>query len=64
MLGWLVDHEIDPHIPVWDQTEVAADGIYSRAEFTYDGERDLYICPPRFRGGRLRQGVENVGHRS
>ena len=45
MLGWLVDHEITPHIPVWDQTEVAANGIYSRAEFSYDGERDLYICP-------------------
>ncbi len=45
MLGWLVDHEIDPHIPVKDQSEVAADGIYSRAEFDYDQERDIYICP-------------------
>jgi transposase len=43
-LGWLVDHEIDPHIPVWDRSE-AADGIYSRADFTYDRDRDLYICP-------------------
>jgi transposase len=45
MLGWLVDHEIAPHIPVWDQTEVAADGKFTRADFTYDSERDLYICP-------------------
>jgi len=45
MLGWLVGHKIAPHIPVKDQSEAAADGIYSRAEFTYDRERDLYICP-------------------
>jgi hypothetical protein len=45
MLGWLVERNITPHIPVWDQTEVAADGKYTRAEFTYDSGRDLYICP-------------------
>ncbi len=45
MLGWLVAHDIEPHIPVWDRTEVAADGKYTRAEFTYDSGRDLYICP-------------------
>jgi hypothetical protein len=28
-----------------DQSEVAADGIYSRAVFDYDQERDIYICP-------------------
>ncbi len=44
-LGSLVERDIVPPIPVWDQTDVAADGIYSRAEFTYDRERDLYICP-------------------
>ncbi len=45
MLGWLVDHEIEPHIPVWDQSKVAADGKFTRAEFTYDEDRDLYVCP-------------------
>jgi transposase len=45
MLGWLIEREIAPHIPVWDRTEVAADGKYSRAEFAYNRERDLYICP-------------------
>ncbi len=45
MLGWLVGRDITPHIPVWDQTEVAADGKYTRAEFTYDAARNLYICP-------------------
>ena len=45
MLGKLVERDIDPHIPVWDQTEVSADGKFTRAEFTYDTDRDLYICP-------------------
>ena len=45
MLGWLVERKIDPHIPVWDQSEVAADGKFVRADFTYDKDRDLYICP-------------------
>jgi transposase len=45
MLGSLVERDIDPHIPVWDRTEAAADGKFTRAEFTYDRERDLYICP-------------------
>lgn len=45
MLGWLVERNITPHIPVKDQSEVAAEGKYSRAEFTYDKERDLYVCP-------------------
>ena len=45
MLGWLVDHKIDPHIPVWDQSEVASAGKFTRADFAYDRERDLYICP-------------------
>jgi transposase len=44
MLGWLVEHEIDPHIPVWDKAK-REDGTFSRADFTYDKERDLYICP-------------------
>jgi hypothetical protein len=45
MLGWLVKREIDPHVPVWDQSEVGADGKFVRADFHYDRERDLYICP-------------------
>jgi hypothetical protein len=44
MLGWLVEHDIDPHIPVWDKSE-RDDGTFSRADFIYDKERDLYICP-------------------
>jgi hypothetical protein len=45
MLGWLVNRKIDPHVPVWDRTQVAADGKFIRADFDYDKERDLYICP-------------------
>jgi len=44
MLGWLVDHDIDPHIPVWDKSK-RDDGTYARADFTYDKEQDIYICP-------------------
>ena len=48
MLGWLVDRDIDPHIPVWDQSTVAPDGKFTRADFVYDKAHDLYTCP----GGR------------
>jgi transposase len=44
MLGWLVKRYIDPHIPVWDKSE-RHDGTFSRADFIYDKERDLYTCP-------------------
>ena len=45
MLGWLVDRDIDPHVPVWDQSEVTAEGKFTRADFAYEKDRDLYICP-------------------
>ncbi|MEK9685473.1 MAG: IS1182 family transposase [Rhodospirillaceae bacterium] len=45
MLGWLVDHDIEPHIPVWDQSKIAPEGKFTRADFTYDKEKDIYICP-------------------
>ena len=48
LLGWLVNCDIDPHIPVWDKSE-RDDGTFSRADFTYDKERGLYICP----GGKI-----------
>jgi len=44
MLGWLVEHKIDPHIPVWDKSE-RDDGTFMRTDFSYDKERDIYICP-------------------
>ena len=45
MLGWLVDHGIEPHIPVWEQSKVAPEGKFTRADFVYDDKRDLYLCP-------------------
>jgi hypothetical protein len=48
MLGWLVDRGIDPHIPVWDRSTREND-TFSRADFTYHKDRDLYICP----GGKI-----------
>jgi len=45
MLGWLVGRNIEPHIPVWDQSRVGAENRFTRADFTYDREQDVYICP-------------------
>lgn len=44
-LGNLVDREIEPHIPVWDQSTVAANGRFTRADFTFDEQRNVYVCP-------------------
>jgi transposase len=45
LLGEIVAREIKPHIPVWDQSEIAADGRFSRADFVFDEERNIYVCP-------------------
>ena len=43
--GWLVkEKRITPHIPVWDKSK-REDGTFSREDFTFDGKRNLYICP-------------------
>ena len=45
MLGWLVDERaIEPHIPVFDKS-ARNDGTFSRDDFTYDPETDIYRCP-------------------
>ena len=43
-LHWLIGTGITPHIPVWDMSQ-REEGILSRADFTFDRQRDLYICP-------------------
>ena len=43
-LGWLIDAEITPHIPVWDKSQ-RDDGTFSRADFKFDHEHDVYVCP-------------------
>jgi transposase len=45
MLGWLVqEHGIEPHVTVFDKS-ARNDGTFSRDDFTYDHERDVYYCP-------------------
>jgi len=44
----MVDRKIVPHIPVWDKS-TRSDGTFSRADFVFDRERNVYICP----GGKL-----------
>ena len=44
LLKWLIDHKIAPHIPVWDNS-ARRDGTFSRADFAFDAERNIYVCP-------------------
>jgi hypothetical protein len=43
-LDWVISTGITPHIPVWDMSK-REEGILSRADFTFDRQRNLYICP-------------------
>ena len=43
-LHWVIGSGITPHIPVWDMSK-REEGILSRADFTFDRQRNLYICP-------------------
>jgi transposase len=44
-LAWLVEEkEITPHIPVIDKSG-RTDGTFSRADFSFDPERNIYVCP-------------------
>jgi len=45
MLGWLVyEHGIEPHVTVFDKS-ARKDGTFSRDDFTYDHQHDVYYCP-------------------
>src|SRR5213596_4161700 len=44
-LNWVVNEKkIAPHIPVIDRS-TREDGTFSRADFTFDKDRNVYICP-------------------
>ena len=44
-LHWIVDEKkITPHIPVIDKSK-REDGSLSRADFTFDKDRNVYVCP-------------------
>jgi len=44
LLKRLVDRNITPHVPVWDKS-ARSDGTFSRADFVFDQERNVYVCP-------------------
>jgi Transposase DDE domain len=45
MAGWLVyEHGIGPHVTIFDKSALT-DGTFSRDDFTYDHECDVYFCP-------------------
>src|SRR5271170_128716 len=45
MVGWLVDERgIEPHVNLVDKTE-RTDGTFSRSDFAFDQDRNLYVCP-------------------
>src|SRR5262249_8108478 len=43
LLKALVDRKITPHVPVWDKS-ARHDDTFSRADFVFDQERNVYIC--------------------
>jgi IS5 family transposase len=55
-LGWLVGAGITPQIPVWDKS-ARQDGTFSRSDFTFDPERNIYTCP----AGKVLKTTGNVG---
>src|SRR5271168_860359 len=55
-LNWLIGSGITPHIPVWDMSE-REDGTFSRADFKFDPERNVYVCPT----GKLLTTTTSVG---
>jgi len=45
MLAWLVNEkQIAPHIPLFDKSK-REDGTSSRADFKWDSDRNLFVCP-------------------
>jgi transposase len=55
-LGWLVGAGIAPQIPVWDKS-AREDGTFSRSDFTFDRERNVYVCP----AGKVLKTTSKVG---
>jgi transposase len=53
-LGWLIGTGITPQIPVWDKS-IREDGTFSRSDFKFDKERNVYVCP----AGKL---LKTTGH--
>jgi transposase len=43
-LAWLMKRGIEPHIPILDRTS-QTNGVFTRNDFTFDRERNVFICP-------------------
>ena len=44
LLGWLIDQDITPHVPVIDRTR-QRDAFFTRDAFRYDRNANVYHCP-------------------
>jgi transposase len=44
MIGWLMRHGIEPHIPLLDR-EHQTKGFFTRADFTFDPQANVFVCP-------------------
>jgi transposase len=55
-LSWLIEAGITPHIPVWDKS-AREDGTFSRADFIFDNDRNVYVCP----AGKLLTTTGSIG---
>lgn len=43
-LAWLIEKDIKPHVTVRDMS-TRKDGTFSRSDFAYDADKDIYTCP-------------------
>jgi hypothetical protein len=50
MIGWLMRRGIEPHIPLLDR-EHQTNGFFTRADFTFDLQANVFTCP----GGKTAQ---------
>jgi transposase len=44
MIGWLMRHQIEPHIPLLDR-EHQTNGFFTRANFPFDPQVNVFVCP-------------------
>jgi transposase len=56
-LGWLASAGIAPQIPVWDKS-AREDGTFSRSDFTFDRESNVYVCP----AGKVLKTTGSIGN--